>query len=99
MIFTSPPVAAIPPGQTSAITTRRGQLVSIALPHRAGKSWRLARNVNPKVLREVGEADVGSNVVVVFRAYAAGRVKVVYALTRGETSKAYASATYTVTVR
>ena len=96
---TAPPVKNIPAGPSSAIGTQKGQLVSIALPHRAGKSWRLARTVDPKVLREVSEADVGNSVVVVFRARGAGRTKIVYALTRGEGSTASASATFTVTVR
>jgi hypothetical protein len=96
---TAPPVKNIPAGPTSSISTQKGQLVSIALPHRAGKSWRLARTVNAKVLREVSEADVGNSVVIVFRAYGHGTTKVVYALTRGESSTASASATYAVTVR
>jgi hypothetical protein len=96
---TAPPVKKIPTGPTSTISTKKGQLVSVALPHRVGKSWRLARNVDAKVLREVSEADVGNSVVIVFRAYGLGTTKVVYALTRGESPTASASATYTVTVR
>ena len=80
---TAPPVKNIPAGPVSTIATQRGQLVSIALPHRTGTSWRLARNGNPRILRQVGEADVGANVVVVFRAGGKGKVTVTYALTRG----------------
>jgi hypothetical protein len=48
--------------------------------------------------KEVTEANVGQNVVIVFRAVGRGTTKVVYALTRGETKKAYASDTFVVTV-
>jgi hypothetical protein len=96
---TAPPVKNIPIGPVSTIATQRGQLVSVALPHMAGKSWRIARAVNAKVIRQVGEADVGSNVVIVFKAVGKGRATVVFALTRGEGSHAYASRSFSVTVR
>ena len=48
--------------------------------------------------KEVTEANVGQNVVIVFRAVGPGTTKVVYALTRGETRKAYASDTFVVKV-
>jgi len=51
------------------------------------------------VIREVAEADVGRNVVVVFKAVGKGHAAVVFALTRGETSHAYASRSFSVTVR
>jgi hypothetical protein len=95
----APPVGPLPKGPVTTISTAKGSLVSIALPSRAGKSWRLARAVNPRVLVEVTEANVGSTVVVIYRATGRGSVKVAYGLTRGETAKAYASATFNVTVR
>ncbi len=65
----APPVGPLPSGPTQHITTTRGQLVAVALPHSSkGRVWRLARPVDPKVLRQVSEADVGSSVVVVYRA-------------------------------
>jgi hypothetical protein len=94
----APPVGPLPKGQVTTIAAQKGSLVSIALPSLAGKSWRLARAVNPKVLVEVTEANVGSNVVVIYRAVGPGSVKVAYGLTRGETAKAYASATFNVRV-
>jgi hypothetical protein len=48
---------------------------------------------------EVTEATVGKQVVLVYRAAGAGSTRVVFGLTRGETRKAYASATYAITVR
>jgi hypothetical protein len=95
---TAPPVKVLPTGPVSTITTQKGQLVSVALPHAAGKSWRIARTVNAKVLREVNEADVGSNVVVVFRAVGNGKATIVFARTRGESTTADASRTFRVTV-
>ena len=94
----APPVGTLPKGPVTTISTAKGSLVSIALPSRAGKSWRLARAVNPRVLVEVAEANVGSNVVVIYRATGRGSAKVAYGLTRGETAKALASATFNVRV-
>ena len=96
----APPVGPLPPGPTQHITTQKGQLVAVALPNGApGRVWRLARAVKPAILREVGEANVGSNVVVIYRATGRGRVTVSYGLTRGETRHAYASRRFDVTVR
>ena len=97
---TSGPVGPLPPGQVTTVTAPAGSLVSVALPKGAqGRVWRQARQVNGKVLTQVSEANVGANVVVVFKAVGRGSAKVVYGLTRGETPKAYASVTYKVTVR
>jgi hypothetical protein len=94
----APPVGPLPKGPVTTISTSKGSLVSIALPSRAGKSWRLARAVNSKVLVEVNEANVGSNVVVIYRTTGRGAAKIAYGLTRGETAKAFASATFNVRV-
>lgn|SRR5690349_14303160 len=94
----APPVGALPKGPTTRIATSQGSLVSVAMPSAAGKSWRLARPVSSKVLVEVGEANVGRSVVVVYRAVGRGSVLVAYGLTRGETAKAYAAARFAVTV-
>jgi hypothetical protein len=98
-LASSPPVGPLPAGPVTSITTPKGSLVSVALASRAGKSWRLARAVSPKVLVEVSEANVGSSVVIVYRAVGRGSASVRYGLTRGETRKAYASATFNVRVR
>jgi len=95
----APPVGPLPKGPVATIRTAAGTLVAVALPGRAnGRVWRLARPVNPKVLVEVSEANVGKDVVVVYRATGTGKVQVVYGLTRGETSHAYGSLTFAVTV-
>jgi hypothetical protein len=96
---TAPPVGPLPKGPVTTIRTHAGSLVAVALPHRAGGLvWRLARGVNPKVLVEVSEANVGKDVVVVYRATGAGRATLAYGLTRGERTGARASLTFAVTV-
>jgi hypothetical protein len=55
--------------------------------------------VNAHVLVEVSEANVGSAVVIVYRAVGQGSVSVRYGLTIGEQRKAYASATFNVRVK
>jgi hypothetical protein len=96
----APPVGAIPAGPITQVTTPKGTLVAVALPRKSGGLvWRLARNVDSAVLKESSEADVGPNVVIVFRAVGKGAAKVVFALTRGERPHAYASVTQVVHVR
>jgi hypothetical protein len=97
---TAPPVGPLPPGPTTTIETPSNQLVAIALPRRTGgRVWRIARRVDARVLRQVSEADVGSSVVIVFRAVRAGKTTVAVALTRGETAKALEARRYVVRVR
>ena len=96
----APPVGAIPAGPITQVTTPKGTLVAVALPRKSGGLvWRLARNVDSAVLKESSEADVGPNVVIVFRAIGKGDAKIVFALTRGERPHAYASVTQVVHVR
>jgi hypothetical protein len=95
----SPPVGQLPKGPVASVVTHPGQYVAVALPHRSnGLVWRLARPLDPKVLRQVSEADVGSTVVVVFRAVGRGKAAIRFGLTRGETARAYASHTSNVRV-
>ena len=85
----STPIRPLPKGPVSTVSTHRGLLVTVALPRQAaskGLVWRLARPVDSRVLRQVGEADVGANVVILFSARGRGRVSVVFALTRGDSS-------------
>jgi hypothetical protein len=96
----SPPVGPLPAGPTSTIQTQVGQLVAFALPHRAnGRVWRVARSIDSAVLVQVSEADVGANVVLVFKAKGKGSAKVSFGLTRGERTKAYEARRFIVNVR
>lgn len=98
----STPVGPLPAGPVTTVTSERGSLVAVALPGQKASSglvWRLARRVDSRVLRQVSEADIGSDVVVVFRAVGRGRSTVAFGLTRGESSsKAVRSITYRVKV-
>jgi hypothetical protein len=74
----------------------------MALPRRSVRSglvWGIARRVNARVVRQVSEADIGNSVVVVFKVAGSGRASIVFALTKGETPKAFAAATYNVHAR
>jgi hypothetical protein len=96
----APPVGPLPSGPTATIQTQVGQLVAFALPHRPnGRVWRIARAVDSAVLVQVSEADVGANVVLVFKAKGKGSAKVSFGLTRGERSKAYEARRFVVNVR
>jgi hypothetical protein len=97
---TAPPVGPLPPGVVAHVTTSKGSLIAVALPKGArGLVWRLARRVNTDVVRQTGEADVGSSVVVIFRTVGSGNAKIVFALTWGERRKAYAAVKHVVRVR
>jgi hypothetical protein len=95
----APPVGPLPNGPTTTIAAKRGTLVSVALPVRVGKSWRVARPYDSRVVAQVTEGDLGKQVVLVYRATGRGTTRLVFGLTRGETRKAFASATYAITVR
>lgn len=99
----STPVGALPAGPVSTTTTGPDQLVAVALPHAprtSGLAWRLARRYNANVVRQVSEADVGANVVVVFKVTGRGKTSLVFALTRGDTSaKAVKAVTHTIVSR
>jgi hypothetical protein len=93
------PVGPLPAGPTAKISTKRGELVAVALPHGAnGRVWRQKGIVNPKVLTQVSEADVGANVVIVFKAVGAGNATIAYGLTKGETAHAFAGRRFVVSV-
>ena len=85
----SAPVGKLPRPTVTTVTTAKGSLVSVALPARklsSGLVWRVARPFDTRVVRQVGEADVGSAVVLVFRAVGRGTASITLALTRGDSS-------------
>jgi hypothetical protein len=96
----APPVGPLPAGPAATVVTDAGELVGVALPRRSGgRAWRIARSFDSTVLHEVSEANVGSSVVLVFKTTRAGTVTLAFALTRGETAKAFESRTFKVRVR
>jgi hypothetical protein len=83
------PVGPLPSGPVATVTTGPNQLVAVALPkarNGSGLVWRIARRFDPGVVRQVSEADVGTNVVLVFSVVGRGNTSLVFALTRGDTS-------------
>ena len=96
----APPVGTLPSGPVSSLVVEQGEPFAIALPHSSGgRVWRIARPFDSRVIGQVSEADVGSNVVLVFRASGTGTTTVAFGLTRGEGAKAYASRRFVVRVR
>lgn len=99
----STPVGPLPSGPVSTITTAPQQLVAVALPHASktsGLTWRIARRYDSSVVRQISEADVDANVVLVFKVIGRGKAKLVFALTRGEaSSKAVKAATHVILSR
>jgi hypothetical protein len=99
----STPIGPLPAGPGSTITTGPNQLVAVALPHASktsGLTWRLARRYDSSVVRQISEADVDTNVVLVFKVIGRGKTSLVFALTRGDTSsKAVKAATHTILSR
>lgn len=96
---TAPPVGKLPKGPTTTVRAPKGTLVALALPRLKGLSWRLARPVDARVVVQVGEGEIGTSVVITFRAKGVGHTRVIYAATRGESSVARAARTLDVTVR
>jgi hypothetical protein len=96
----STPVGPLPAGPTSTVATQKGELIAVALPHRSGgRVWRIARSFDTRVIRQVGEADVGSAVVLTFKATGKGSAVLRFGLTKGETAKALESRRVMVAVR
>ena len=99
----STPVGQLPKADVTNLTTAKGSLFSIAVPTQLGPTglvWRIARPLNAKVVRQVGEGDVAGATVLVFRTVGKGKASVVLALTKGDSSsRAVAAVRYLVTAR
>ena len=98
----STPVGPLPTPAVTTVTTAKGSLVAVGLPARpagTGLVWRVARALDTRVVRQVGEAGVGPSVVLVFRVVGRGRASLHFALTRGDASpKAVRAVRYDVRV-
>ena len=85
----STPVGPLPKPAVTTVTTTKGSLVAVSLPTqttRSGLVWRVARALDTRVVKQIGEADIGPSVVVVFRVVGRGHTSLHFALTRGDTS-------------
>jgi hypothetical protein len=97
---TAPPVGPLPAGPTTTVTVGVGRTFTVTLPtpRIEGRVWRVARPYDGKVVRQVGEGDSARGVWLSYRGRTAGNTRVVFALTRGETRKAYAARTFVIRV-
>jgi hypothetical protein len=99
----STPVGPLPNAKVTSVTTSKGALVSIAVDSQlppTGLVWRIARPLNAKVVRQVGEGEVAGTTVLLFRVVGRGKASIVLALTRGDTSpKAVSAVRYSITAR
>jgi predicted secreted protein len=96
----APPVGPLPKGPVTTINVQRGELFGIALPRPTGGNvWRIARHYDGRIVSEVSEGEQRGNIVGAYRALRPGKATIVYALTRGESTKALQARTFRVTVR
>jgi predicted secreted protein len=95
------PVGPLPNGPVKALSVRARTTFVVSLPKPAvpGRVWRLARPYEPTVVSGLREGETPGTVWLRFRAVAHGKTSLIFALTRGERSHAYAARTFTVTVR
>jgi len=96
---TAPPVGRLPKGPVTSIEVHHGQLFALVVPRPPrGFTWRGARISDAIVARPLDEGELRGNVVFVYRAGHAGKTTVVYALTKGETAKAWQARFFRITV-
>lgn len=96
------PVGPLPKGPVFTVKVLRDATFVVRAPKRPANSglvWRIARPIDPKLVREVAEGEDRLTVWIRFKAFKAGSVRVVLGLTKGETRKAYASRTWAVSIR
>jgi hypothetical protein len=98
---TAPPVGTLPVGPVRDVVVAPGGTFDVVLPTspQRARVWRLARPYRSAVVRQTAEGERGRTTWVRFKGVAAGRTSIVFALTRGERSYAFAARTFRVTVR
>ena len=85
----STPIGPLPAPKVTTVTTTKGSFVAVSLRARkpsTGLVWRVARALDTRIVKQVGEADVGPAVVLVFEVVGRGKTSITLALTRGESS-------------
>jgi hypothetical protein len=90
------PVGPLPNGPTTVVHVAVGKTYTARLPQPkvAGRVWRIARPFDGKIVSETREAETKQQVLITFRAVGKGTTSVVFAMTLGERSHAYAAHTY-----
>jgi hypothetical protein len=97
----APTVGPLPAGTTTAIASTPDRTWAVTLPRPVikGGVWRIARAFDAAVVREQTERTLATGAVrITFRTVGPGTTRVVFALTRGETAKAYAARIFKFTV-
>jgi hypothetical protein len=95
------PVGKLPPATKIAYKVTPDKSVTLTLPRPAikGGVWRVARAYDSKVVYQQGEQTLPSGAIrITLHATDPGTTRVVYALTKGETAKAYAARIFEITV-
>src|SRR5262249_28548025 len=90
----APPGGMLPPGRTVAYRTTPDRVVSFTLPAPTikGGVWRIARAFDPAVVTEKGERTLADGTVrITLKTTGPGTTRVVFALTKGEGARAWAS--------
>jgi hypothetical protein len=98
---TAPPVGKLPPAKTVAYKTIPGKVLTFTLPRPAVKGgvWRIARVYDGAVVHELGERRLkNGSVRITLETTGPGTTRVVFAVTRGETARAYAARIFEITV-
>jgi hypothetical protein len=95
-VASAPPVGHLPNGPTTTVRLKVGKSYTARLPKAkvAGRVWRIARPFTARIIRETGEGETKNEIWIRFRAAGKGTTLVVFAMTLGERSHAYAAHTY-----
>lgn len=95
----APPVGPLPKGPTTTITVQHGLVFALALAKPpSGQYWRAATSINLKVAKPLSDGELEGNIILLYKAVAAGTISVAYGLTKDETPKALKSHTFKITV-
>ena len=99
-VASAPPVGPLPDGPVRAIAVKPDRTFVVSLPksQQPGLVWRLARRYRTAVVRQLAEGETSRTVWLRFRSLAPGTTSLVFGLTRGERSHAYAARSFRITV-
>lgn len=95
------PVGKLPPATKLTFKVMVDKPLSVTLPRPKirGGVWRIARAYDSTVVQQQAERTLASGAIrITLRTTGPGTTRVIFALTRGETRKAYAARIYQITV-
>ena len=97
----APPVGKLPAATTVAYKTIPGKVLTFTLPKPAltGGVWRVARAYDGEVVQQLGERKLkNGSIRITLETTGPGTTRVIFAVTKGETAKAYAARIFEITV-